>query len=280
MAAYSSSRAVFLALREVCTSAAPIGVTELSRRLGLSLSTAQRALRTLTRAGYLQRDAGTPRYCIGYTAERLANTLLERYPIRIASMLCLSRLAASSHRTASLYVRLGWYSIRIVGIEADDKPAPYRRRLGEAHLLDSDAASLAILSILPAAEIQRFSHFAGLDSTDGLERKLDDVRRSGFAYSVTNVEAGKFESFVIPVSVASNIVSNSIAIEGTLRAEPLTRHPRRDEWKNIVDEFQATLHSKANRYADPFAHVDPDKIRFGSNTLSGRLPLHPPASPE
>src|SRR3954462_1353034 len=107
MSGNSSSQHIFAALREVCVSREPLGVAELSRRLGLSMSTAQRALLTLTQAGYLKRHPYVPKYSMGFTAERLVNALLERFTIRTASMIYLRRLAAGSRRTASLYVRLG-----------------------------------------------------------------------------------------------------------------------------------------------------------------------------
>jgi len=268
MAGNSSSRHVFETLREVCASREPVGVAEISRRLDLSLSTAQRALLTLTQAGYLKRHPYVPKYRIGFTAERLVNALLERFRIRGASVLCLRRLAAASRRTASLYVRLGWYSVRLLGIEAGNNPAPHARRLGEAAFLTEDAASLAILAFLPDDEGARFAHFAAsIHVASAPERRLGEIRAKGYAYR-GGTGQGQVESLAFPVRNHANTAVASVAIEGAAGEQPLFRSPQLDEWRAIVREFESVVQGKPELYANPFEHIDPDRIRFGRNHSS------------
>ena len=263
MAGNTSSRHVFETLREVCASSEPLGVAEISRRLGLSLSTAQRALVTLTQAGYIKRHPYVPKYRIGFTAERLVNALLEKYRIRASSMLYLRRLAVSSRRTASLYVRIGWYNIRMVGIESPSNPAPHKRRLGEAELLASDAASLAILAFLPDAQVKHFKEFAVIPEHDAvLDQRIASTRAKGYAY-LPRAEASPFESIAFPVRSHAGVALASIAVEGRPEPESFDRHVNREEWLSIVREFEEVIQARPDFYTDPFANSDPNHIRFG-----------------
>lgn len=270
MSGNTSSLHIFEMLREVCASREPLGVAELSRRLELSLSTAQRALLTLTQAGYLKRHPYVPKYSMGFTAERLVNALLERFTIRTASMLYLRRLAAGSRRTASLYVRLGWYSIRLVGVEAGNNPVPHSRRLGEAALLHTDAPSIAILAFLTDAELGRFSRFANTSAPKSrTHSRLAGIRAKGFAYEAVG-ENGTLESLAFPLRDATGSAVASVAIEGPPAKRALHRDPQLNAWREIVRELEHLIQTKRAICANPFAHIDPDDIHFGRRATDPR----------
>jgi NAD(P)-dependent dehydrogenase (short-subunit alcohol dehydrogenase family)/DNA-binding IclR family transcriptional regulator len=268
-ASNTSALHIFETLREVCASREPLGVAEISRRLGLSLSTAQRALLTLTQSGYLKRHPYMAKYSIGFTAERLVNALLERFTIRPASVAFLRRIAASSRRTASLYVRIGWYSIRLVGIEAGHSADTRARRLGEAALLDSDAASLAILAHLSPEEIERFADFKVLSSADSaLAEQLSAIRKAGFAYQRAETTrgagaGGPLESLAFPIIGVEGDAVASVAIEGSPDEIFLDQHPVLSEWQDIVRELTRLVQTKRNLCVNPFSHLDPQTVRFG-----------------
>jgi NAD(P)-dependent dehydrogenase (short-subunit alcohol dehydrogenase family)/DNA-binding IclR family transcriptional regulator len=272
-ASNTSALHVFETLREVCASREPLGVAEISRRLGLSLSTAQRALLTLTQSGYLKRHPYMAKYSIGFTAERLVNALLERFTIRPASVAFLRRIAASSRRTASLYVRIGWYSIRLVGIEAGHSADSRARRLGEAALLDSDAASLAILAHLSPEEIERFADFKVLSSADSaLAQRLSAIRKAGFAYERAVITVGAatrspLESLAFPLIGVEGDALASVAIEGSPDDVVLDQHPLLGEWREIVGELTRLVQTKRNLCVNPFSHLDPQTVYFGRREI-------------
>lgn len=273
MAGNTSARHVFATLREVCSADEPLGVTEIRRRVGLSPSSAQRALLTLTQAGYVKRLEYIPRYRVGPTSERLANAVLERFKIRAASLLFLRQLAATSRRTASLYSRLGWYSVRLIGIEAESGrgSSPRTRRPGEAALLTDHAASLAILAHLPQREIDHCLRFsaahvkpgAAASSTDALVGRLTEIRAGGYVYEPGD-DRGRNEMMAFPVRDPGGTVLASLAIEGSRGAMGLFESPLKSAWQGVVRDFEAEIRSKPQYYANPFAHLDPDQIRLGT----------------
>ena len=66
---HASAGHVFETLRLVTGAERPLGVAEVARALGLSMSTAHRALMTLQQAGYLRRSGDGPKFEAGRQAE-------------------------------------------------------------------------------------------------------------------------------------------------------------------------------------------------------------------
>ena len=81
----SSASHVFNVLRFVAENEAPLGVTEIARRLKLPVSTVFRALATLEESGYIQRHHNTPRFEIGTMPHLLKRALYNSFPLHSAS---------------------------------------------------------------------------------------------------------------------------------------------------------------------------------------------------
>ena len=91
----------------------PLGVTEIARALSLSPGTVFRGIDALHRADLVSRYQSSSRYVLGHNAERLRQSVFARFRIRELALPYLHQLASVSGDTASLHVRLGWYSVRI-----------------------------------------------------------------------------------------------------------------------------------------------------------------------
>jgi IclR family transcriptional regulator, KDG regulon repressor len=59
-----------------------VGVTEISRILGIDKSSASRLIQTLAKYEYVQRENGSRRYVIGHRITRMSWELINRMPIR------------------------------------------------------------------------------------------------------------------------------------------------------------------------------------------------------
>lgn len=261
MAAYSSSKPVFMVLREVSRRTEPIGVAQLSRQLGMSLSSTQRALQTLNENGFLRREGRRGRYRIGYVPERLVNALLERYPIRAEGLITVRRLAASSRCCASLHVRLGWYCARIETVEAAQAAAPTKLRHGKVTLMANDTASQVILAYLGPQELTRYRAFAADGGRPVSDAKLAEIRQRGLAHLRAKT-SDEMETVAFPLRDPKNQAFASISIEAPPNRDSLIHHPQFAAWQTIVADFERQLQMDERLRADPFAHLDPDTIRF------------------
>lgn len=270
MAANTSSRHIFETLRAVCAADEPLGVTELSRKLDLSLSTAQRALNTLVETGFLLRQPYRPKYGIGLTAQRLVNAFLERFPIRSAAIIPMSKLATSTHRTIALHLHLGWYSLRVARIESRDE---WVRTLGKAAsvsgLLHTTLGGRSILATLQPDQIDAYIRFAeeqaamnveGATPVPGtLREELRGFHQAGYGHQ----RLSDREAVAFPVRDQQYEALAAIIIAGPPGPEPLTEHPEFLSWQRVVQELEQTVRSRPELFRNPFAHIDPDTIRFG-----------------
>ena len=113
----ASSRYIFEILRLVSTEKRPMSATEISRRLRLSTTTAHRGLQTLERAGYVARHQLSARYVLGGMSRRLLQSFFARFALHGFAIPYMRQLAIATGETASLFVRVGWYAVRIASVQ-------------------------------------------------------------------------------------------------------------------------------------------------------------------
>lgn len=135
------------------------GVTELSRRLGMTKNMVHRALITLEEADCITCHQGSTRYQTGLMSAILLRALPSAVSVRRAGLPTLYTLAAETRLTASLWVRVGWYVLLVAAVDGDSD-VHRARRPGESTLLNKGAAALAMLATLDDGEIRRFFAFA------------------------------------------------------------------------------------------------------------------------
>jgi DNA-binding IclR family transcriptional regulator len=79
-----------------------VGVTDMSRRLGVHVSTVSRVLVTLERAGFVERGPGSEKFRLGERVLQLASHSLSRLELRELAVPYLKRLESRSEETATL----------------------------------------------------------------------------------------------------------------------------------------------------------------------------------
>ncbi|HUT49788.1 MAG TPA: helix-turn-helix domain-containing protein [Alphaproteobacteria bacterium] len=262
---HSSAHHVFEVLRLVCANDEASGVTEISRRLSLPVSTTHRALTTLERTGYVRRTESA-KYEIGNNAERLAFGLLRRFPIREAAQPFLRQIAAATDGTTSLHVRLGWFGIRIASIFSESDTISKLERLGEPHLLHQSIGSTVLLTMLPSGRQNAYrafvaSHYAQMwdkfaDETvaaQGLE-----IRRSGFAYERA---APMHDVFAVPVRDPDGCAIAAVTVQRMKPGRaPIATDSQLVQCMDVVSRLESVVRSKMDALRDPYAHLDPDTI--------------------
>ncbi|MDF7776719.1 helix-turn-helix domain-containing protein [Sphingomonas sp. AOB5] len=250
----SSATHVFEVLRLVARTDEPLGVSEISRRLGLPASTVYRALITLEESGYLARDRNMPRYILGQMPQLLNRGLVHRFKLHAASRPHLRVLAERTGETASLTVRLGWYGLRLAGIYGSHD-IYHRDRLGEVTPLHANAAGLGILAFLSDAEREDYRAFAARQKLAGSwDADVAATQNAGFAR--TDLGAA------VPVRNPAGEVLASIAISAPDNSS------KRD-WIEIRDALESEIAQAPASYDSPFAHIPADEIVLDLERTTG-----------
>lgn len=246
----SSAIHVFEVLRLVARTDEPMGVSEISRRLGLPASTVYRALITLEESDYLVRFQNMPRYELGPMPQLLNRALVHRFRLHAASRPHLRRLAERTGDTASLTVRLGWYGLRLAGVYGSHD-IYHRDRLGEVLPLHRGAARLGMLAFLTDEDRDAYRRFAerqrlGVDWA-AVEALVGAARERGVAFDPL--------AAALPVRDPAGHVLASISISAVERdaaSEAI--------WRAARDELEAEIAQAPASFASPFAHIPADDI--------------------
>lgn len=134
---------------------ASLGVSELSRRLGMSKNMVFRALNTLADEGYVVRDRQGSRYTLGYRVFDLCTAALEVPDIRALCAPFLRQIHELTGETVLLSIAVGYSSVVVDGIEGRG-PLLSRVAHGRPIPLHAGPGSRALLSFLPDSEIKRY----------------------------------------------------------------------------------------------------------------------------
>lgn len=165
--------------------AAPSGVLELSRRLGMDKSAVSRILTTFKAYEYV-RTSDDGRYDLGLRLFELGQTLQERMPIREAVIPHVDAIARETGETAFaahfsqgqvayLYSCVSTQDVRL-GERVGMRASPWNHPAGKAMLAHHDEQT--VLADLSAA---RRTQRAGLPTIDEFRRELARTREQGYA---------------------------------------------------------------------------------------------------
>lgn len=197
------------------------GITELSRRLGLTKNMVFRALATLINEGYVVRDPTGTRYALGYRVFELCTAEFEPPDIRTLCAPFVRRLHDLTGETVLLSIRVGDSSVVIDGIEGRG-PLLSRVTHGRAIPLHAGPGSRAILSFLPDLEIQRYletrSPLTRFTPTTIVDREalwsdIETVRERGYAVGYKDHLTGVL-GVAFPVFDADGRVQGAISVGG------------------------------------------------------------------
>jgi len=210
-------------------------------------------LSTLEAAGYVLRHNGSAKFILGTAGQRLAYAFMAQFPIRDLALPYLQQLTLLSGNSSSLFIRLGWYTVRIALI-AGTASVVNVGTIGEARPLIAGAPSLAILAHLPDAEFTRAVQRHG-GNPEQLKDLCGRIREQGYATAPSPLESGGQDLAFALIDQAHA----AIALEGMAEADaPQTQAARALE---ALAPLKAIL-AGGSAAASHYAHVDPDDIRL------------------
>lgn len=203
-----------------------LGVTTLSKQLGLHKSTVSRILATLQQEGFVEQNPETGKYRLGLGVITLAGIVLERLDLRRVAYPYLSALAELTQETVNIAVLDGNECINIGGA-ASPRPIQYIGRIGRRTPVHCTAAGKVLLAyMLPAerqkflsAELMRFTEKTVVDS-QALSKTLGQIKQQG--YAVTHEEHQQdLSAIAAPVCDHTGQVCAAVVISGpTYRMGP------------------------------------------------------------
>jgi len=166
-----------------------LGVSAISRELGLSKAVVHRILRSLVSRQMLQTDPGVPGYRLGPAAVALGASALSRFETRTAAMPVLRRLRDETGETTTLSGLVGEERVYLAQFESPNE-VKMTVDLGVRFPLHAGSSGKAILAFLPEARREAVLSRPlpsltdrTVTDTDALRAELAEIVRTGVAVS-------------------------------------------------------------------------------------------------
>ncbi len=219
----SSVRNAARLLKEFSRGNRELGVTELSRRLGIGKSTAHRLLTTLAEERLLEQDPHTGAYRLGLAMYELGASVSLHTDLHVACIPVIDQLATATRETVQVAVLDGR---EVVYVERRDSPQALRifGRIGHRNDAYCTSTGKVLLAFLPPEQLE-----AVLDgwvltprtkytikTIPALRRELEIVRNRGWAENLNEVEIG-VASVAAPVRNGLGEVVAAISVAGPLQ---------------------------------------------------------------
>lgn len=165
----------------------PLG--EIVTGSGLNKPTTRRLLLALMRAGLVEQEPQTRRYCLGEEAFVLGVLAARRHSLVEMAMESLRRLSGETQDTSFLTVRRENYAICLHREEGTYPVRTHALQTGDQHPLGVGAGSLALLAALPDEDVDRIivaneaallARYPGF-APDSMRTDIAQTRERGFS---------------------------------------------------------------------------------------------------
>jgi IclR family KDG regulon transcriptional repressor len=194
-----------------------IGIAELSRRVGLHVSTVHRFLTTLIAREYARQNLETGRYTLGPKAFHLAESYLRQMDLRRALRPSLERLCRETGETANLVILEGGEALYLDKVESPQSLRIFSR-IGRRTPLHCTAVGKVLLASRSRGEADMLLGGKPLEaltqstitSRSQLRRELEKVQEQGYALDIEECEVGA-SCIAAPVR---NAQSETVAVVG------------------------------------------------------------------
>jgi DNA-binding IclR family transcriptional regulator len=165
-----------------------LGVTELSKRLGLHKNNVFRLLATLEHRGYIEQNGETENYRLGPKTLQIGSIFIEQRECRRQARPILESLMMAAGETSVVAVLRASKVIYMDGVEAD-RTVRAISRIGAMLPAHCTAVGKAQLAFLASEEIQRLYHDPALEqltpkslkTREALLADLAETRERGYA---------------------------------------------------------------------------------------------------
>lgn len=197
-----------------------LGVSEISKKLGLYKSTVHSILTTLKSLGYLEQDPETGRYQVGIKIFELSRTVGNRYSIKNIAQPYLQELSNVTREKVYLGVP---YEDRVLYLDAyhpEEDISLIRTILGERAFMYCTGIGKAMMANLPRDLVSKYLEGELIPYTEQticdketLMKELDNIKRNGFAVDNMEHEYG-IKCVAVPVFNRRGALEGAISVSG------------------------------------------------------------------
>jgi DNA-binding IclR family transcriptional regulator len=207
----------------------PLGVREMARQLRVSPSIAQRLVRTLANAGFVEQTSTTLRYIIGYKAFQVGNAFVEQNTLHSAVLPELYVLA-DQYINGFLAVHRDLSVVYLATVQSNG-PIAIKHRPGSQTHLHTTALGKVLLAEMPDNEVRALLSRHPLQkltpktkvSIAQLLTELHEVRRLGYAI---NDEENREGVYSVGAPVRDSSGRTIAALSGAVPSSGLSNRDR------------------------------------------------------
>ncbi|MCL5960236.1 MAG: IclR family transcriptional regulator [Chloroflexi bacterium] len=162
-----------------------LGVSELSKSLGINKSTVHKIMLTLCHHGFLERSESSKRYRLGHALFDLGNVMLDGIDLRAIARPYLKSLVTATGQTVLLGILDG---DRVIIVDREESPEPMKVTSPIGYRIPACAGSFGMV-LLSEDDVDRLFGPAGLPSftrksinnLDAYKRELAKAHQQGYA---------------------------------------------------------------------------------------------------
>jgi len=196
----------------------PVGISELSRRLGLSKNQFFRVVKTLEQFGYIQKV--DDKYALGLRFLELGRHILNESDLVQTAIPHLNEVRNATGECVCLFMLDGREAV-CIALREGLGLVNITARVGHRYLLHAGAAPKAILANQSAAFVRTVIDEHGLPAytphtiteSAELQRALEEIRRRGFALSDEDMLIHAFE-VAVPIYDRDDQVRAALSVTG------------------------------------------------------------------
>lgn len=199
-----------------------MGVTQLSKELGLHKSTVYHLLATLVSLGYIEQDEKRGKYSMSLKVFELGSVVVNRMELKKEALPFIKELSQMTQETVNLVTLAGHEVIYIEKIESQDA-IRINTQVGRKVGLYCSAVGKVILAYLP--EERRETILSQIEfepitphtilSQDELLKELKEIRERGYGLDNEEIFVG-IKCIAAPIFDQSREVSAAISLTGPL----------------------------------------------------------------
>lgn len=196
-----------------------LGVTFISRQVGIHKSTVSRLLSALREEGFVKQNPENGKWQLGLGILGLAGAVLKRMDVHKVALIPLKILSAQTQETVNITVLDGNECVNIESITSP-KSIQHMGRLGRRTPLYCTSTGKVFLSFLTIEErdallsgkLQPYTEYSIVDR-GSLEKVLDKVREQGYAIAHEEFEEG-LSAIAAPIRDHTDRVIATVSISG------------------------------------------------------------------
>lgn len=197
----------------------PVGVSELSRRLGIHKSTVSRLLATLERRGIVEQQADGSRYALGVALARLGRSARENLDVVTMARPVAEELSRTTGETVNISVLEAGEVVNVDEVNRSDSVLGVSW-LGRHTTLHNTSNGKVFLAHLDEQEVERVlgqelvaTTAHTLTDPDRLREQLARIRELGYAWQHEELEPGLC-AVAAPIHDSLGAVLATISVAG------------------------------------------------------------------